>query len=128
MKVFLITKGIYSDFHIDSIYSTQEKAENANREIGGEIAEWEVDPEEKRRWHTYVSMAKNGEVEDVRSCFHASEDLAKSRIRRLKFFRGEYFFTAVETHDHTTAIKIVNERRTQILALNQWKEGIVTCL
>lgn len=121
MKVFIVQDGCYSDQHICGIYSTREKAEQAKTLFAAknEIEEVELDeipfvPPGLLRW--YVNMDRFG----------------NSRARRINSECGDdyYFFsgngelnTGAWAKDEEHAVKIVNELRTRLLALNKWGQS-----
>lgn len=43
MKVYVVTEGSYSDYHIEAIFSDKLKAEIHAALIEGDVAEWDVD-------------------------------------------------------------------------------------
>lgn len=77
MKIFLITSGEYSDYHVAAAYSTLELAETALRsgafdEKNSRIEDFDIDPptttydEIERGWRFWgVSMDSDGNVKDI---------------------------------------------------------------
>ena len=43
MKVYVVTEGSYSDYHIEAIFSDKLKADIHAALISGDVAEWDVD-------------------------------------------------------------------------------------
>jgi len=62
MKVFIVTEGEYSDYHIEGVFSTKEKAKQAKEVFASEnnITEWVIDnvpdcPPEVLPWQVYMN-------------------------------------------------------------------------
>ena len=127
-KVFIVTAGEYSDYHTEAVFSTNELAEEYSKRAGDgyDIEEWELDapmPEALIR----VVMSKEGEV---------GYDGAYGTCRVIigscgfQWFKGKdcgelagYIAWTVKTDDMIRAIKVVNEKRIQVLALNIWGDA-----
>lgn len=43
MKVYIVTEGIYSEYHIDSVFTVKDQADKRAALISGEVEEWETD-------------------------------------------------------------------------------------
>lgn len=125
-KVYIITRGDYSDYHICACFSTRKQAEERLHLYGdgdAEIEEWDLDkaiilPEGLIPW--CVRMNKNdGEVFTAR---HVPLDEFEDRnyITEEKL-RGHFWYDTFEIYvlakDEKHAIKIANEKRTQGIAL-----------
>jgi len=127
-KVYVVTAGKYSDYHILAIFSDRRKAEEYKikyEEVVGEeawIEEYVLNPSKKRWFIITVWMDREGNVIDV----YKSENTGPEDIG----FQGfdccygeknvEYFRWGVETDDVKKAIKVANEKRAIILANNLW--------
>lgn len=84
MKVFIVTTGEYSDYHICEVFTTREAAESFLPKAGGiepEIEEYEADAvdtfEERDSWNASVDM-EDGKI--TRAC-KAGKDLVRSSDR-----------------------------------------------
>ena len=134
MKAYIITEGDYSDYHIIGVYSTKELAENANTLFDGCIEEFELDK-------TYdipvgykpfdVRMDKDGNNAEAKSYGCSSEESLNRHVKTRCYFYTrnawnykrkledcEHFFCQCIAKDETTAIKIANEKRGIMLAMN----------
>lgn len=45
-KVFIVTEGEYSAYHIEGVFSTQEKAEEFAKKVGGNVVAYDIDGRE----------------------------------------------------------------------------------
>lgn len=126
MKVYVITRGWYSDYGIVAIFSTRKLAEEFLKHPGVEdandIDEWELDPLKRvaRGYFQYsVALCRNGDLyicikNDYRGDCGSEEKL----VFETACVRGgklHAWFTVLAKND-TQAIKIANERRTMLLA------------
>lgn len=129
MIVYIVTSGEYSGYRIEAVCSTKEKAQAYVKDLKWveddrsiDIEEWEVDiPREEKAIE--VGMTRDGE--------------AYMRIRTIKprghelIYNGEQvlLLNTVATDDEERAVKITNELRTRLIALDRWHtEGEkVTC-
>lgn len=117
VKVFVVTQGSYSDYHIEAIFSTKELAEESGQ---GDINEWELDPP-KGGWiiGIIVRMQKDGNVSE----FWEERSDTDSNNPYVGFHRYDVdgnLVWSVKTDDKERAIKVVNEKRIQILAMDIW--------
>lgn len=126
-KIYVVTSGCYSDFSIEGIFSTELKAEKLRKDFewansDASIETWGLNRTKKRRF-IMVSMKKDGEVVDIDHrlngtaglcCFFNNADLTSNDY--------DTFDWVVATGDEKRAIKVVNEKRSQILALGIWAD------
>jgi hypothetical protein len=62
-KIYLVTKGDYSEYHICSVWSTKERAEKNAKLIQGYVEEWEIDSSKKQQSVQYTFIfQKNGDI------------------------------------------------------------------
>lgn len=110
MKVFVVTNGEYSDYRIEAILSTQEKATEAQKlyRSGNSIEEWEVDdlpeyPKGQLAFMVAMDMGGDAIVEGVSimSMDTAYPDRPYGDSQRMSF----QMWATDEQH----AIKIANE-------------------
>lgn len=122
MIAYMVTCGKYSDYRLKGAFSTEEKAEVYGEKLRsyGEdsvrIDQWQLDESENDWVAITVYMLPNGEVQ-------SSMCLMNSPIgfREYHYFhKGETLCWTVQTNNLERAIKVVNEKRTQILANNEW--------
>ena len=145
MNIYLVASGHYSDFSIEAVFSTKEKADEfvnwfSNEQIDywGDslrILTYTLDPEtvrEAREGYTryQVTMLKNGDVEEVRD--GGTDNVWTHSAYRVWFRKNApaYFdknienALVVETNALSPghAIKIANEYRVQSIAQNEWED------
>ena len=131
-KLFMLTQGSYSDYHVCGIYSTQELAGRASVLFGddnNDVKEIELDeiPEAPPNLIRFqVEMGRNGEAPWLR------------RVAAVTGHGAPYFYersfspnknlqvavVCVWAEDPTHAIKIVNEKRIQMVASGEWDAGV----
>lgn len=129
-KVYLVTKGDYSDYRVVDICSTSEKAERSRALVGSnnEVKPFIVDtlsslPNAKPGYYLFeVDIAGNGDVVtceqvDVSHYFEEAEFL----WTRINSRNVASMTIWARNEDH--AIKIANERRGIGLVLGLWKIG-----
>lgn len=135
-RVWLIEEGSYSDYHVVGVFSSRQAAEMVLEKIKGygydepEIVEWAMDPgvEEIRaglRPHHVCMRLDDGFVESANETDWSSYDIG-GRVtlwERTKAgaYQGKPGVTDAVTgtvfaRDIAHAVKIVNEKRVQILA------------
>lgn len=124
-KIYIVTEGSYSDYHIVGTFSTKEKAEEHSLLVLGEerqfydakVEEWDIDEivdHPKGMFFYNVVMTKDGKTQECKNvgCEYKNTDAPYGDNANFSF----YMWARDEKH----AIKIANERRTQLIALNQW--------
>jgi len=140
MIIYVVTSGEYSDYKIEAVFTIKQLAEEyvndynrAKRSYGAEIEEFESDVPVEVRFGVEVLMGKNGNVLDTELLF----DISLEHIGFVWFskpdpkypyssIKEECFRWVVETDNIERAVKVVNEKRSQILANNLWlgDEGV----
>jgi hypothetical protein len=151
-KVYVVTKGSYSDFHVDQIFSSKEKAENYIKlvnnkynvysHVNSDIEEYELDPDttlpkslHKFKTFYHVEMDRDG---NTISCHHEGYDVFKPedsqehyRLWLRKDYneetgKFEYPYTLngydVNANDEKHAIKKMGEKRQYLLRIGKWPE------
>ena len=141
--IYVVTSGEYSDYGINAMFSTQDAAERFVVELNGAryswgtcmIEAWTLDefaPPADRGLHPFhVFMWKNGSVADVaRAGYYDMRQPAREIMKRCTrdgdwssgtpclAVRGWF-------KDVPHAVKVANEVRAQIVALDRWKLGTV---
>ena len=131
MTVFVVTSGDYSDYQIRAMFTTKERAETYIKAINlreaNDIEEWELDRYSDDidcgRSPFRVFMAKNGAV---RRADKTDYDVDKTCKLVCYFPRTPDSVVELEctcwAKDEEHAIKIANEKRAQIIAMNLWRE------
>lgn len=131
-KVYAVTRGTYSDYQICAIFSTEEKAlahidALKDSEING-IETYDLDPPTsdmiKRGYRVWnISMDRDGNVlrreSSLKSYFVESADRGETSLWGAV---GEKMnlHAKVWAKTETAAIKIVNEKRAQMIASGKW--------
>lgn len=119
-KAYIITSGNYSDYHIVAVFSKLSTAEEYvskynqhTRWDDALVEEWDIDTPVGEHFGLVIRMSKDGEFKESYE-FNGRE-------------QGFYCFDPkgnlvwrVATFDLERAIKVVNEKRVQILAMNLW--------
>jgi hypothetical protein len=139
-KIYVVTSGSYSDYCIEGIFSTEEKANKyIDFMVGGKdrsddfrVEEHDLDteiPVMPLNHNSYeVSMAKDGSVSVVNPSSYADflSRMGGVRMCMQTYAWGnikvgtEYLVTIVLATDEQHAVKIASERRSRILANNLW--------
>ena len=116
-KIYLMTTGEYSDYSMEGAFSSEEKlrqfAEMNNTSIYN-IEEHDLDPYEKyygNRKLYFVRMRKDGSVFEVRKTWYDGTDGFDANGRMYI-----YCYATDEKH----AVKIANEKRSMLIAKDQW--------
>lgn len=138
-KVWVVTGGSYSDYHIVRIFSTEELAtayatthndRGSWRSSDLGVEEWELDEDADAiragRFWWGVWMKRDGEV-----IFAGCEGIARPDIPETDLIRDTFspkdhkplrLRTYVESPTAEHAIKVANERRAQLIANGHWPE------
>lgn len=130
--VYVVTQGSYSDYHIVGIYSTREVAEaaaGAETSYRGkpQIEEFDLDPfaeqlhQGLRRFK--VAMDREGKSVVARITVSPNDEALDDLDTDGEVDRVDGVLRLlVWARDDQHAAKIVNEKRAQIVAANQWPE------
>jgi len=121
-KIYVITDGDYSDYHIVAVYDDKNLAEKVSKKIGADVEEYNLNPfsrEDVDKKNIYfVRMDRDGNVPEIKI------DNTGYRLENLNeagfCMQGNMYMTVL-ANDEKHAIKIVNEKRVQIIAENKWK-------
>jgi hypothetical protein len=122
--VYLVTSGEYSDYGIRAAFSTKEKAQEwidswdgkgiYGHEVGDfEIEEWALDDWPMAGTRIRVRMSRDGQG-------HAEQPFVDSDVGFCCFDVHGCLTWDVATNEPERAIKVTNEKRVQIIALNLW--------
>lgn len=123
MKVYIVTSGDYSDYHIERVFSTREKAQeyldhrgNAER---AKIEEYNLDEETPRGVFGYSVLFYLGTDEAVTSLVQLSNDsyTRKDSVGYNESFSSKTMRFILEAKDSVHAVKIASERLMQIRAI-----------
>lgn len=133
-KVYIVTSGSYSDYQINAVFSTKENAERYNKiHASGDfedIEEFEVDEDmalmdrirDEKITIYLVGMDRDGNVKEIRKespRILLVEELLAGKHRHILY--ADCMDLCVIAKDEKHAIKIVNEKRVQLIANNEWK-------
>lgn len=138
--VYLVTSGSYSDYGIEAVFSTAEKAEayRWNRADDVRIEEYELDVgcdlvAQGLRTYTVV-MRRDGSLQSaIRNAYPAFEnDIYRPQSwadNTISVFTGlsdlaDTWEFHIQTKSEEQALKIANERRGMMLATETWDKGI----
>jgi len=127
--IYVVTSGSYSDYGIDAIFDTKELAQAFIDSFskGGfndfnDIDKWELNPNEAElkahRKAFNLRMNKEGNIQSVEQSNSAYSH--KNGLGISFTINADWMNVYCYADDETHAIKIANEKRTQILALNRW--------
>lgn len=139
--VYLVSSGSYSDYGVGPVFSTEALAQEyidkwvkvGNNEYG--IEERELDPEhelniplQKGWFYFHVQMFKNGDstAEKTTPYGEYRENENERTTLNNHYIAGKGYTNEVSLSggvwapDENGAAKIVNERRTQLIASGEW--------
>ena len=116
-KVYIVTSGEYSDYCVEGIFSTKEKAKDLKKVVDGNnpIKEYELD-KPIYGWMFAVRI----EMDIEGNTTHSSYLKQRVNMRFDKYFYNGYLHIDIKSDSLERAIKVVNEKRIQILANNEW--------
>lgn len=127
--VWVIETGEYPDYRVEGVFSTKERAEAVNAKVGGEVSEWPLDPafnELKKGYSVFLGeMLRDGTVERCSPWdFEVTPRMTIWRRLEAPADAGknmpDCLHGTVWAKDSTHAIKIMNEKRTQMIAMGEW--------
>jgi len=128
-NVYVVTHGSYSDYIIEAVFSTREKAERFQGERECEIEEWELDPEvydfPPGHQRYCVTMRKDG-ASEVQKDWEPTPTLSLSTTASLRrdyisLRSGVYVSVLCVAKDEQHAVKIANEQRAGLIASGEWE-------
>jgi len=120
-KVYIVTQGQYSAYHICAVWDTEQKAQAYINAFNEEeicdkmkIEEYDLNHEDYSGKKFYeVRMKRNGDVVDIEQktshCYNEKDEICR-----------DILICHIIAKDEKHAIKIVNERRAQLIAENKW--------
>lgn len=136
--VYAVSEGSYSDYHVVAVFSSKEKAEEFRRLFPNadynETEEYELDPAvvnlAKRGYNAYrIFMLRDGSVERAEvlamDYYHEnSTEIFRRSGNPYLIGKGkgtDVLNATVWAKSEKHAIKIVNEKRAQLIALGKWE-------
>jgi hypothetical protein len=137
-SVWVIEQGSYSDYHVVGVFSSRKNAKLVLDSLTKDydeptIAEWPIDPavtELNAGLTVWLGeMLRDGTVERCvqwdNSGYHLSNDLTIWRREDAPAYRGKGVLNCLHgtvwAKDQKHAVKIFNEKRTQLIAQDKWK-------
>lgn len=123
MKIYVVTKGDYSDYHIITATTDEATAKKIAEDFSNEWGEAEVEIYEdaktyfKKSW--FVRFDTKGHVSELRE---NRDEYAYQYINRCYFDVNKGVYIYVCADDANSAVKIAAEKRAEFLAR---KAGIV---
>lgn len=124
MKVYIVTVGTYSDYHIERVFSTKKKAQEYLDYLGNtndaNMEEYVLDEETPRGVFEYhVSIdEKDGRAKAELMDFDYSLGYYRKDAFQYKNILGrKYYWFNIEAKNAPHAIKIASERLMQIKAM-----------
>ena len=120
-KVFVITRGEYSDYHIDRVFSTRRKANDYldTKDDSYRLEVYDMDEafESKTELYCITFRFDQKKVEDVQICCVGGK---KDLIRARRTFSGVSMLDIyVESDSRKRALKVASERYGAIIAGEQ---------
>ena len=120
-KVFVITRGEYSDYHIDRVFSTRRKANDYldTKDDSYRLEVYDLDEpfESKTELYCITFRFDQKKVEDVQICCVSGK---KNLIRAWRTFSGVSMLDIyVESDSRKRALKVASERYGAIIAGEQ---------
>ena len=138
-SIWVIEEGSYSDYDVVGVFSSKKNAEVVMKALSGRdygdgpaITEWQLDPdvEELNAGLTLwtVWMLRDGTTERCEQCHYYSPygngqlDIWRRSTAPAYRKKGvqDCLSGSVWAKDAEHAIKIANEKRTELIALNKW--------
>ena len=129
-KVYVVTKGEYSDYSICAIFNDKTLAK---KYINGythynEIEEYEINPKFKNliKYTLYeVVMNKKGEVREISNyTTERIENMDEEDFEYIIFdhpiYKEKVISLICDAKDNSHAVKIINEKRIQSIAKEEW--------
>lgn len=131
MKIYVVTTGGYSEYSIDSLFSTKKLAQDyidlheGSYTDFNDIEEYELDSELPRMqtglFKYDITMTKTGNVDKIAVRPVLSKTKNSFNIWAILGVVKLYCTIITKSKEH--AIKIANDTRVQLIANNQWERG-----
>lgn len=130
--VYMLEDGDYSDYHVIGIYSTRDRAKTVSAKVGGTIREMPMNPGYDDICNGFtpwqVWMLRDGTTERVMgrepSGYDIGDECRVWRRSEAPAYRGkgipDCLDATVWARDEQHAVKIVNEKRAQMIAEGKW--------
>ena len=118
-KIYIVTSGEYSEYHIDAVFSTKELADDYIQQNGTDygIEEYNLDEEIDRSTKLWMVKfdIKDGKLKDahVEDC---EEDKFRDTCKVSDYFRSQRINFFVDADTMNKAVKIAKERFVAVKA------------
>jgi hypothetical protein len=133
-KVFAVTSGSYSDYHVVAVFSTEAKAQeyiDASKEAASydwcnleDVEEYTLDAPIIPLYYVTVRMLRDGTIEDGDNLDLHFGEHTTGFVGIWIYNSGDSAFSwTTDTKDKKRAIKVANEKRAEIIALGLWPTG-----
>ena len=124
-KIYVVTNGEYSDYRICGLFSTRSKAKYAKDKLfatSNPIETWALDkapktPPGKFKFQVCMDKEGNSEVKHI-----SVENFFP--IGQVPYGDNERMVFRMWARDKRHAVKIANEKRTRLIANNEWDEKV----
>jgi len=137
-KIYVVTGGCYSDYHIVGVFSSEKLANKAAESLNSQVETYELDKHSDRIVQGFsayrIVMSLNGDVTSVREdtypCWldKATEQTCeKKRMPKFSGTKNEYIGwqsvreVYVWARDEKHAVKIAGDRRREMIANGEWE-------
>ena len=126
-QVYMVTSGTYSDYRVNGVFSTEEKARAYMEKMETYAARIEIrtlDEDDLIHAYTEVVMNRNGDVWRT-GTEHWAYTLPVGKPHFIDGFVDDIslLVNTVETDSVERAVKVTNELRSRILAESLWPDA-----
>lgn len=121
MKIWLVSDGDYSDYHIIGAFSTEERANEVAKKLSAGVEEYELDEVGKdNRYSYWVRFYNDGKCEQTAHIEQSPYSTALNRVGKMegKYTRSHYW-VRVMAEDESHAIKIASDLIAQYKATKE---------
>lgn len=120
-KIYIVTSGEYSDYHIDAVFSTQELAEDYIQQNGTDyiIEEYNLNEEVEKKTQLWniVFCVEDGELHEANPTIHNKDNVVDTcSIFESHYWRKTCIHFYVDADSMDRAVKIARERFTAVKA------------
>lgn len=117
-KVYIVTAGEYSEYHISAVFSTKEKAEEYMDTVGSDfcIEEYSIDKPIKHEVSIWSIMMDICSKEVLNIHYYGVNEKDTIEFMPSTSFRNECIIFTVESDSKEKAIKIVSDRFGAVVA------------
>ncbi len=128
MNIYLVTSGEYSDYGVVAVFSSDEKARTFMRDYPlnypgyNNIEIFELDEPgdkyKKGKRPFDIAMNKDGSTESISYCMNYEGDIIEMNLYYHN--EGGTIDFTIQGRNIKEAIKIVNDKRIQLIASGEW--------